>query len=240
MGHQFGINHLSILIEDDSTGLVELRYLASANLVYVQNVVLDPTRFNLKQGYGKLFKQACVVRSVRMQHGLDHLVPEAADLRPAVSKQQAGHAFEFFRNYTVTEKEPIWAELALSMSKGATDEPRTPSLIAFDDGHPSQMNPQANPHVLSWAKAVSQFDFQSHMPTSVIAGGSITKSQPSKLPTNKSLGMRDGTATAEPEDSKDANKTVACANGRNSDGLGKFTDTLPYLLDLSDAGTFVL
>lgn len=239
MGHQLGINRLTILIEDDSTGLVELRYLASANLVYVRNVVLDPTRFNLKQGYGKLFKQACVVRSVRMQQGLGHLVPEAADLRPAVSKQHAEHAFEFFRDYTVTKKEPIWAELALSMSKGATDEPRTPTLIAFNDGRPSQMNSHADPHVLSWAKAVSQFDFKPHMPSSVISGGLITKSQPFKLPTKTSLGVRDGTSIAELEDSKDATKTVTCANGRNSGGLGKFTDTSPYLLDLSDAGTFV-
>ncbi|KAI4598362.1 hypothetical protein KJ359_002771 [Pestalotiopsis sp. 9143b] len=235
MGHQLGINRLTILIEDDSTGLVELRYLASANLVYVRNVVLDPTRFNLKQGYGKLFKQACVVRSVRMQQGLGHLVPEAADLRPAVSKQHAEHAFEFFRDYTVTKKEPIWAELALSMSKGATDEPRTPTLIAFNDGRPSQMNSHADAHVLSWAKAVSQFDFKPHMPSSVISGGLITKSQPFKLPTKTSLGVRDGTSIAELEDSKDATKTVTCANGRNSGGLGKFTDTSPYLLDLSDA-----
>lgn len=145
MQHRHDVTRNVIFAENSSTGLVELRYLAQTDVVYVRNIILDPTRFRLREEYGKIFEKACFVRSVRIQQDL--LVPDAALPRPVITKEQIQSPFDYFKNDIIVEKRQTWTDL----------HQVSDILIDLDAEPLQQAGQQTSPQSQKWAELVSQF-----------------------------------------------------------------------------------
>ncbi|ETS87354.1 hypothetical protein PFICI_01182 [Pestalotiopsis fici W106-1] len=145
MRYRYGMTQNVIYTEDNSSGLVELRYLAQTHLVHVRSIILDPTRFQLQQAYGKIFEKGCFVRSLRVQG--EFLVPDAMQPSPVISRELVERSFEYFKDHRVTEKRQTWLDLAQ-----ATD-----NLIDTIVEPVQQPDHQTSPGVYEWTDLVSQF-----------------------------------------------------------------------------------
>jgi hypothetical protein len=132
-----------------SDGPIELRYLVHIDKRLAAAFILDPSRYQIKKEYTRLFTKGTLIRSTALTNRGWHSM--ASMMAPAVPRGKTSQPFIPFVGWDFTARESQWSEEDQTLS--------TPQkLIGLYGKSLERVNPQAAPRVVEWATSLEPFE----------------------------------------------------------------------------------